>query len=342
MLINSIKKNEPIKTHYKIKSNDAKLIFIKKGYFYPKFFSRVVGIVLNKDDEIIKNWHFNSELSKWSLKKILSFTFLGYDFFLSKNILFFFNFFNKTKDIYLNDNDLVLFGGWPNIYYHKLIDFLLRINFIKSKKYRYIYVPIYLKIMLQSKPYSKIFSKLNFQYYSYDNKIVFHNLRYASSINYFKDNILLRKSIKDLNKNIIKKFKLKSNKYKFTLISRKKSTRGLDNEDELFKMLKKFNFQRIYFEDLSFLEQIKVCYNSKIVVGVQGSGLANLIFMKKNSHLVHLSNVFINNPQVKELAISTGIKFHDINFEKNDKKNFTGSINVKSVEEKIISILKSS
>ena len=46
-------------------------------------------------------------------------------------------------------------------------------------------------------------------------------------------------------------------------------------------MLKKFNFRRIYFEDLSFFEQIKVCYNSKIVVGVQGSGLANLIFMKK-------------------------------------------------------------
>jgi hypothetical protein len=341
MLISSIKKNEPIKKNYVANTNRPKVIFLKKGFFYPSFFSKIVGIVFTPHKSIIKSWHYNNELSNWAFNKILSFTLFSYDFFLNKNLLFFANIFQKKKNIFLNKKDIVLFGAWPHIYYHKLIDFILRINFLKIKKYNKIYLPIFLKKILRSYPYSEVFSKINFYYYKYDCKIIFHNLTYVSSLNYYRDNIILRNCILDLKNSIKKKINLKSNKYRYSLISRKNVTRGLENEDELFLMLKKYKFKRFFFENLSFLEQIKICYNSEIIVGVQGSGLANLIFMKKNSNLVHLSNIYINNPQVKELAISAGVNFYDINFSVNRKSSFGGKINVDYVEKKINSIIES-
>lgn len=202
-------------------------------------------------------------------------------------------------------------------------------------------MPIFLKNILQSHPYCKIFRKINFYYYKYDCKIIFHNLTYVSSLNIFKNNIILRTCILDLKDTISKIYNLESNRYRYTLISRKNVTRDLENEDELYLMLKKYKFKRFFFEHLSFLDQIKICYNTEIMIGVQGSGLANLIFMKKGTDLLHLSNIYINNPQVKELAIASGVNFHDINFSVNNRNNFGGRINVDHVEKKIKFIIKS-
>tara|TARA_B100001027_G_C16264259_1_gene331070 strand:- start:607 stop:1632 length:1026 start_codon:yes stop_codon:yes gene_type:complete len=340
MLISSIKLNEPIKKNYPIKTDKPKFFYLKKAFFYPTFFKKIVGIVFDENKRIIKNWHYNDVLSTWSFHKCLSFSFLKYDFFINTNLLYLSNFFNKKKHIMLHDRDIVLFGAWPNIYYHKIIDFILRINFIKKHKYRRIYVPIFLKNILKSNPYKKVFSKLNINYYDYKSKITFNNLRYVSAINYYRDNKVLRNTILNLQKSVINNNKLASDKYKYSLISRKKSTRGLENEDALFSMLKRYNFKRYYFENLSYLDQIKVCYNSKIVIGVQGSGLANMIYMKKKAHFIQLSNIYINNPQIRELAISTGLNWHDINFSHNYRRNFKGRIDILKVEKKVKSILK--
>jgi hypothetical protein len=333
-----IKKSENFKKKISTKHNTAKFFFYRKVIFYPKFFFRVLGVVLDNKKNIITNWNYNKSLSNWSFTKILSFRIFDYDFFLNKNLLFLANFFRKKKEIYLDDNDIALFGAWPHIYWHKLVDFVLRINFLKNKKYKKIFLPIFLKKILESDPYKKIFSKLNFSYYEYDKKIIFHNLRYISSLNHYRNNFFLKKNIYNLKYSIKNRFNLKSHKYRYSLISRNKSTRPLDNEDILFSRLKKYKFKRFFFEKLTLLEQIKICYNSKIVIGVQGSGLANLIFMQKKANLIQLSNIYINNPNVRELCAACDVNFYDINFLVNNK-DFTGSINVNAVEKKVHDIL---
>lgn len=97
MLISNIKKNEPIKKNYFVKTNHPKIFFLKKGFFYPKFLTKIVGVVFNSQNNIIKNWHYSDELSNWSLNKILSFSLFSFDFFLNKNLLFFTNIFTKKK-----------------------------------------------------------------------------------------------------------------------------------------------------------------------------------------------------------------------------------------------------
>lgn len=340
MLNNHIKQKVTFRKKLFFKRIKPKFFYLDEALFLPKLLSRVVGVVFDKDKNIINSWNFNNVLSKWSLNKILSFSLFNYDFFfINKNFLFLVNILKKKRIINLDNNDIVLFGPWSDIYFHQLIDFILRINFIKRKKYKRIFVPFFLKKILTSNPYKKIFFNLNFSFYSYEKNIIFRNLRYVSAINHYSKNKTLENTILDLNNSIHQKFNLNSTKYKYTLISRKKSTRGLKNEDQLYKMLIKYKFKKYYFEDLSYLEQIRLCYNSKIVIGVHGSGLANLIFMKKNSNLIEMTNAFLENPIYKLLSKINKINYFNLRFSTNNS-NLSGFVNVDLVEKKVQHILK--
>jgi hypothetical protein len=315
-----------------------KVLYLDKAFFFPKFFFRIVGIVLNKNRSIIKDWNFNNFLSEITFSKILSSSFFGYDFFYNKKFFFYINKFRRKENIYLDKKDIILFGPWPNIYFHQLIDFILRINFIKSKNYRKIYVPIYLKNILFSEPYKSIFSNLNFNFYGYDKNIIFHNLRYISGLNHYSENIYLKKNIFNLCNSIKKKFSLESNKYNYSFISRNKSSRYLVNEEIIFEKLKMYNFKRYYFEELDYLEQIKICYNSKIVIGLHGSGLANLIFMKKNNNLIEITNNLIKNPVYKLLTKCAGVNYYSISG-LGIKSDLSTTFNIRTLVKKIDIIL---
>lgn len=339
MLKNFIKKRETFRKKLIFKRINPKFFYLEQALFLSKFLSRVVGIVFDKNKNIINSWNFNNVLSRWSLNKILSFSLFNYDFFINKHFLFLVNILKKKKIIYLDNKDIVLFGPWPDIYFHQLIDFILRINFIKIKKYKRIFVPFFLKKILISNPYKKIFFNLNFSFYSYETNIIFHNLRYFSGINHYSKNKILKNTIVDLNNSIHQKFNLNSAKYKYTLISRKKSSRGLKNEDQLYEMLTKYNFKKYYFENLSYMEQIRICYNSKIIIGVQGSGLANLIFMKKSSNIIEMTNSFIKNPVIKLLCKVNKINYFNVPFSVNNS-DLSGVVNVDLVEKKVQALIK--
>ncbi len=82
-----------------------------------------------------------------------------------------------------------------------------------------------------------------------------------------------------LNKNISEKKRI--------YISRNKAKRKLLNENKLMEILKKYNFTKIYAEDLSFKEQVNLFNSASIIIGPSGAGLTNLIF-SENSKVVEL------------------------------------------------------
>lgn len=88
MRFNFIRQRETFKKNIITKNNGAKLLYIDKAFFFPKFFKRILGAVIDKKGNLICNWNYNETLSNWSLNKILSFSFLNYDFFLI-SVLFF-------------------------------------------------------------------------------------------------------------------------------------------------------------------------------------------------------------------------------------------------------------
>jgi glycoprotein 2-beta-D-xylosyltransferase len=74
--------------------------------------------------------------------------------------------------------------------------------------------------------------------------------------------------------------------------------RQLLNEKEILDDLKmKFsqypnvNFSWNHFEELSFVEQLKIIVETDIFVGVHGAGLTHVLFLKSNGALIELANI---------------------------------------------------
>ena len=72
-------------------------------------------------------------------------------------------------------------------------------------------------------------------------------------------------------------------------ISRAKANyRKVENEQELYPVLKKYGFQIIYFEDYSLSDQISICKNAKVLMGLHGAGLANLAFLSPGGKIIEI------------------------------------------------------
>lgn len=80
-----------------------------------------------------------------------------------------------------------------------------------------------------------------------------------------------------------------TNKIRRLYISRNKaSSRRLLNEDEILENLQKKGFEKIFLEDYSLTEQIKLFATANSVIAPHGAGLTNLIFCPKNSKVLEI------------------------------------------------------
>ncbi len=96
-------------------------------------------------------------------------------------------------------------------------------------------------------------------------------------------------------------------------ISRKKATaRRIINEEALIAFLDKYQFQTVYLEDLSLLKQAELFADAEVIVGIHGSGLANMIFCNSNNHIVELIPPQYINPCFYGLAHNLGVPHHPI------------------------------
>jgi capsular polysaccharide biosynthesis protein len=69
----------------------------------------------------------------------------------------------------------------------------------------------------------------------------------------------------------------------------RKGTRSLINESEVEQTLQAYGFKKYYFEDIPISEQWSVARNAKVIVGMHGAALSNLVF---NSNKVKLIELF--------------------------------------------------
>ena len=156
----TIKRNKKFITYKVNDKYKPSILYESEIIFIPKLFNRIVCFAFTKNKKLIKNWLINIFIGKWVFNKLLSYKIAKYDIFISKNIFFWLSCFFQNKKIYLKKNDIILFGPWPQIYYHQIIDFILRLVLIKNHKFEKIYVPENLKHILKNRPYKKIFKQI--------------------------------------------------------------------------------------------------------------------------------------------------------------------------------------
>ena len=187
-----------------------------------------------------------------------------------------------------------------NNYYHWLIDVLPRILILEEKiqenYIKYILVPNYQK-KYQLESLKCFFEKknMNFVNLSQNKYLKFKSIIFSSNdigFNFYNFHLLkiLKKRIFDYirENRISSKFNFKKI-YINRLDSNRKKNRYLINENELVSKLKKRGFESITLSDYSFFEQALIFNNAKLIIGLHGAGLANILFAKKKTKIIELT-----------------------------------------------------
>ncbi len=104
--------------------------------------------------------------------------------------------------------------------------------------------------------------------------------------------------IKWLKKKYIKSNASKSN-YSKIYINREEDSilgnRRITNNSEVKNLLENFGFTTVSLSNYSFKDQVKIFNNAKLIVGLHGSGFANLVFSKPKTKVVELSSRYSGN-----------------------------------------------
>ena len=83
--------------------------------------------------------------------------------------------------------------------------------------------------------------------------------------------------------------------HRFIYISRKEAMyRRVINEEEVEDFLQKVGFEIIEMSKLSFLDQVKICSEARIVVGPHGAGLSNTVFCQSSKVLEIFAPSYVN------------------------------------------------
>ena len=79
-----------------------------------------------------------------------------------------------------------------------------------------------------------------------------------------------------------------SNRQKIYVSRAKAKNRQLVNEAQVSQFMAESGFRTVFLEEMSFLEQVAIFANAKIIVAPHGSGLTNLVFCSANTQVIEL------------------------------------------------------
>lgn len=190
-------------------------------------------------------------------------------------------------------------GSYPFNWYHWVIEILPKIELIKSIPEKYLNFPILVPEVIKNlknhryllehifKGFEVIYLTDN-HWFKVDQLIwldspVIHapNFKGATQKLYLKDSNFDWKLMRSYRKRILGKSDIEYDNSKRIFLARKQKERPY-NQDEVYKMLKKYGFKAVYFENMSLIEQRDAVKNSSVIVGPTGSAWTNLIFCDEN------------------------------------------------------------
>lgn len=331
--------------------NKISIKFEKKIYLFSKFMRKFDVCCKLPSFDFIDRYYHDSFLEKFYYNQISTFTFFKiFKFRINlRKFIKYFNIFFKNKKINLKKKDLVLFGPYSNSYHHVLYEFLLRLIYLKKINFKsQIWLPDNLKIYVNSRAYKNIFGKLKLRFFNTKKNLLFENCNYLTHAN---TRWIIKNKKKTISAEFLKLIKLfrktlfnknkfsKNRKYEYIIVSRTSSLRRkLINELDLYKTLKKYKFELIYFENYSFHEQINIARNCKVMIGYHGGGLSNILFMNSKNYLIEILNKNYDHKLYAHISRSLGLKYKNFLCEKS-LKNLDGFCDIDEIERFIKKII---
>ena len=217
---------------------------------------------------------------------------------LSRRKYFFFlikSFFSGQLKI-LRRNCIWFTDNWSKGYFHWMMDALPRLIEVENNGHiSTIYLPSFLNDNEYVDASLKRLGYQNIKYMIPDQlyllrKMVFQT-HIATTGNYKEENLQKLKK-RFTNSSYTQKEFTHNGLY----ISRKKAQRRrILNEDEIYPILKKYKIAIVFFEDLSWHQQVELCINTHFIIGLHGAGLTNMLFMPSGSKILEFRKVDDNH-----------------------------------------------
>jgi len=82
--------------------------------------------------------------------------------------------------------------------------------------------------------------------------------------------------------------------------------RRINNESDVSQLCKNAGINAIKSEEFSFAQQVQIFRNARLLVGMHGAGLANMLWMEPGSHVIEISGSREVFPHYYQLALTLG------------------------------------
>lgn len=99
-------------------------------------------------------------------------------------------------------------------------------------------------------------------------------------------------------------------------VSRRYSSRALQNEAEIERILEEKGFEILYLERLSFKDQIQKFANSDVIIASHGAGLTNILWCKAGTKVMEVTSPNVFNPCYRNLSEQIGLSHEFISADK--------------------------
>ena len=94
--------------------------------------------------------------------------------------------------------------------------------------------------------------------------------------------------IRKIRRRFKKNYEISPDNLKIFISRSKALRRRIINERNLYRTLRKHNFEIVCMEDLNFLDQFKLISKAKTIVGLHGAGLTHMLWLNKNSNVLEI------------------------------------------------------
>lgn len=143
--------------------------------------------------------------------------------------------------------------------------------------------------------------------------------------------------LQQLQQTILKALNVpKKEPYRRIYVSRaKQKIRRVINEKDFTSLLQKYGFETIYFEELSFKEQVVLMNETAILIGVHGANLANIMFMHPQTRIIEIEDEAWRNFVYFRLANYMNLSYYNIRCKNNlqiEAKNSDVSIDLNNLK----------
>jgi len=88
--------------------------------------------------------------------------------------------------------------------------------------------------------------------------------------------------------------------------------RQLTNESELLELLEFYEFEVVYFEKMSFIEQVIIMQETQVFLTIHGANMTNMLFLPDESKAIEILSEDNINPSYLYMANSIGLNYYCI------------------------------